>query len=405
MPTATPLPARTDVLIVGAGPTGLALAISLAQAGIDHVLIDKLPTPQNASRAAVIHAHTLEALQPLGVVSDLAKEGLKLTRFSFRDRGHTLARLDFGDLPSAFSYILMIPQDATEAIFTKRLEDIGGRIHRGVSAVAMDPHAHGVRVWLDAGDGVQRAIDARYVVGADGMRSVVRESAGIDFDGGVAPQSFVLADVRMDWPEGREEVMLFFTENGPLVIAPLADGSFRVVAAMEDAPEKLTLADIAAIIDAHGPGRGARVTDVVWSSRFRIHHRLAKTYRNGRLLIMGDAAHVHSPAGGQGMNTGLVDATVLGGLLAQILNGARPEADIDMYEMLRRPAAAKVLRLASSLTHMAMTRGAVARRMRNAKLSLAGRIPPVRRKLVMNLSGLSRRNAAVLPPQPAERIA
>lgn len=387
-------PASTDVLIVGAGPTGLALAISLAQAGVDHLLIDKLDAGQNTSRAAVIHAHTLEALDDLGVAQPLAEAGLRLQYFSLRDRDRTLVRLRFDALPSEFSYLLMITQDVTESILAQRLEALGGHIYRGCAATSIETHRDSVRVWGQCGE-TQRAIDARYVVGADGMHSIVRKTANIPFEGDQYEHSFVLADVDMDWPLGRDEVMLFFTPTGPLVIAPLPSGRFRIVTAMENAPAQPNVADIQAIIDAHGPtAKRAHVRDVAWGSRFRIHHRLGRHYRSGRLLIMGDAAHVHSPAGGQGMNTGLVDATVLGRLLTAVVSGKKPAHVLDQYERLRRPAAAKVLEIAGGLTDMAMAKGGFARAARDARLRVVDHVPALNRKLVMNMSGLSRRASA-----------
>lgn len=398
-PISSTIPARTDVLVIGAGPTGLALSIALQQADIDHVLVDKLARGQNTSRAAVIHAHTLEALSGLGIADALVREGLTLTRFSIRERDHALLRLGFESLPSAFAFLLMVPQDVTEQVLAQRLATLGGVIRRGVTAQAIEEKHGAVHARLDD-NGVARMIEARYVVGADGMNSIVRQSAGIDFDGGRYAHSFVLADVTMEWAPGREEVMLFFTPSGPLVVAPLPDGRFRVVAAMENAPENPDITDIQNLLDANGPrkGGGARVTDVAWSSRFRIHHRLARSYRRGRMLIMGDAAHVHSPAGGQGMNTGLVDAVVLGQLLGDVVKGARPEAALDLYESLRRPAAARVLRLAGGLTDMAMASGRLSRFVRDARLRIMGALPPLRRALMMNLSGLSRRDAAEITP-------
>ena len=340
-PINSPIPARTDVLVIGAGPTGLALSIALAQAGVDHVLVDRLAHGQNTSRAGA-----------------LTREGLKLTRFSIRERDRALLRLGFESLPSAFAFLLMVPQDVTEAVLAQRLAALGGTIHRGVTAEAAEEKHGVIHARLDD-NGMTREIEARYVVGADGMNSIVRQSAGIDCDGGRYAHSFVLADVTMEWALGREEVALFFSPAGPVVVAPLPGGRFRIVAAMENAPEHPGVADIQSVLDANGPRAGgrARVLDVAWSSRFRIHHRLARSYRRGRMLIMGDAAHVHSPAGGQGMNTGLVDAVVLGRLLGDVVKGARPDAALDLYERLRRPAAAKVLRLAGGLTDMALASG------------------------------------------------
>lgn len=292
------IPATTDVLIIGAGPTGLALAISLAQAGVDHVLVDKLSEGQNTSRAAVVHAHTLEALNGLGVAQRMSAAGMAITRFSLRDRDRPLVELTFDKLPSAFSYLLMIPQDATERILSERLAELGSHVHRGVSATSLEQRRDSVHVSISDG-GIQRAIDAKYVVGADGMHSLVRDAANIPFDGERYEHSFVLADVGMDWAHGRDEVRLYFADAGPVVVAPLPNGNFRIVAAMENAPETPQVEHIQAILDAHGPSDGVRITGVAWSSRFRIHHRLARRYREGRLFLMGDAAHVHSPLAGR----------------------------------------------------------------------------------------------------------
>ncbi len=386
---------NTDVLIVGAGPTGTALAIALQQAGVNHLLIDRLEQGQNTSRAAVIHAHTLEMLEELGVSSELAERGMKLANFVIRDRNRPLVQLRFDQLPSAYRYLLMIPQNETEKVLAERLKALGGAVHRGITASAASQDGDGARVTLQSPKG-ETTVKARYVVGGDGMHSVVRTAAGIDFEGGSYEESFVLADVRMQWSLGASEVSLFFSPAGVVVVAPLPDGTFRIVATLDNAQEQPGIADIQALLDARGPTTGHnRIEEVVWSSRFRVHHRVAKSYRKGRFLLMGDAAHVHSPAGGQGMNTGIVDAVVLGRLLADVVKGNRPESVLDSYGQMRRPAATKVLGLAGMLTSMATLRSAPKRSLRNAVLSLINMIPPAKRRLQINLSGLARKELTV----------
>jgi 2-polyprenyl-6-methoxyphenol hydroxylase-like FAD-dependent oxidoreductase len=387
----------TDVLIVGAGPTGTALAIALQQAGVSHLLIDKLEQGQNTSRAAVIHAHTLEMLEELGVSDELARRGMKLANFVIRDRDRSLVQLRFDQLPSAYRYLLMLPQNETEKVFADRLAALGGSIHRGVTATAATQDAEGVRIRLETPKG-ETSVKARYVVGGDGMHSIVRSAAGIEFEGGTYGESFVLADVRMQWSLGASEVSLFFSPAGVVVVAPLPDGTFRIVATLDNAPEQPGIADIQALLDARGPTIGQnRIEEVVWSSRFRVHHRVAKSYSAGRFILMGDAAHVHSPAGGQGMNTGIVDAVVLGRLLADVVKGKRPEGDLASYGEMRRPAATKVLGLAGMLTSMATLRGTPKRTLRNAVLSLINLLPPAKRRLQMNLSGLARKQLTEVP--------
>ncbi len=398
------LPSTTDVLIVGGGPTGLALANLLAREGVDFVVVDKLAQGQNTSRAAVIHAHTLEMLDDIGAAQRLAAHAIQLTRFRINDRDRLLLRLRFDDLPTRHPYLLMIPQDVTERVLAEQLADAGGTLHRGFRVAALRQEAERVVARVVADDGSEKTIRARYAVGADGMHSVVREAAGIGFAGSTYGHSFILADVRLTWGHGREDVQLFFSPAGLVVVAPLPDGSFRIVATVEQAPEQPDLADIQRLLDERGPVAGqAVVTQVNWSSRFRVHHRLARRYRNGRLLLMGDAAHVHSPAGGQGMNTGLVDATVLGRILAAVLRNPEQEPLLDEFERLRRPAASHVLQLADRLTRAATLNGKRRRRLRNFILSLAGRLAPLRRKLALNLSGLSRRGAVWPPPKDGSR--
>jgi len=394
----------TDVLIVGAGPTGLALATTLARAGIKPIIVERLPTHQHTSRAAVIHAHTLEQLDALGVCGPMLQEGLRLTRFSVRDRDQVLARLNFDWLPSRFAHLLMLPQDRTEAILANALEQNRTNVRWGCSLESVDVSDDGVKAVISSAAGTQ-AIRARYVVGADGMHSRVRQAAGIGFTGHSYEQLFILADIEMDWKPGRDEVMLFFSPEGLLVVAPLPGNAYRVVATVNEAPASPGAADIEQILRRRGPAAsGATVHAVRWSSRFRLHHRVADRYRHGRLLLVGDAAHVHSPAGGQGMNTGLVDACVLGKLLAQALSKRGQEHALDQYEDLRRPAAEEVLALAGRLTAMAILKGRLRRTLRNIVFRLVGALPPLRRRLELSLSGLSRRAAAVLPaPQAATK--
>lgn len=383
-----------DVLIVGAGPTGLALATALHRAGVSALIVDQLETGQNTSRAAVIHAHTLEVLEAIGVSQKLTQEGLKVTRFTLRDRDHTLVKLRFDELPSRFAHLLMLPQDVTERVLREALAEASHRVRWGCRVEALRETALGIEAVIRSKSGPE-TIRARYVVGADGMRSLVRKAAGIGFSGSNYEDSFVLADVDMQWEHGRDEVMLFFSPAGLVVVAPLPGGRFRIVATLDNAPEQPGIADIQALLDARGPTRGAvNVSCVHWSSRFRLQHRVADRYRNGRMFLVGDAAHVHSPAGGQGMNTGLVDSCVLGKILAEVISGRREEAYLDEYERLRRPAAQQVLGLAGRLTKMATAKSAGQRFVRNLILRVMGMLPMVRRRLQMQLSGLSRRSAA-----------
>lgn len=380
------LPTTTDVVIVGAGPVGLTLAAALKARGVDVVLVDMEAAGVNTSRAAVVHARTLEVLRDVGVTDELVARGVIVPRFTVRDRDRALLTVDFGGLPTDHPYTLMVPQNITEEVLLARLNGLGGRVHRPVRVTGVTQDDAGVTVDTATG----RQIRARYAVGTDGAHSVVRECAGIGFAGDTYAQSFVLADVHMDWHLSEREVMLFFAADGLTVVAPLPGGRHRIVATVDEAPERPDRDDVQALLDRRGPKtKSARVQDIVWSSRFRVHHRLADRYRAGRLLLAGDAAHVHSPAGGQGMNTGIQDAVVLAAKLAAVLGEQAPPDTIEEYETERRPVAESVVTFTHRMTRIATMGNAPLRSVRNVVLHALGRVPAVRRTMAMNLSELA----------------
>ncbi|WP_029006549.1 FAD-dependent monooxygenase [Azorhizobium doebereinerae] len=384
------LPAATDILIIGAGPTGLALATALRTAGATPLLIDKQAAGANTSRAAVIHARTLEVLEPLGLVPALLAAGLKVPLFTVREGGRVLASVPFDHLATAFPFTLMCPQDVTEAILLDRLTALGGAVVRPAEAVAVWPGPKGVQVDV-VRDGAKATVAARWLVGCDGMHSAARDAAGVPFEGATYPEDFILADVRMDWPLSREEVTLFFSPAGFIMVAPLPEDRFRIVATTETAPAQPDAAFVQAMMDARSLGAGAcRITETVWSSRFRIHHRVAATPRAGRILLCGDAAHVHSPAGGQGMNTGIQDAVSLADpLLAAVRTG--DEAPLDAWAAARHRVAEGVVSITDKMTRVAAVTSPAARHMRNVALTLVGHIPAAREAIARTLAELDNR--------------
>ena len=374
----TPLPARTDIAVVGAGPTGLALAVTLAQAGLDFVVVDRLPEGANTSRAAVVHARTLEVLDEVGVSQDLVAKGLRVTRFAVRDGTRRLLTIPFDGLRTRYPFTLMVPQNETEAVLLARLRALGRDVQRPYELASIDQDDDGVTLTMTTGESLR----AGHVVGADGMHSTVRASSSIGFDGQPYGESFVLADVAMDWAPGREEVSLTFGAAGLTVVAPLPGGHYRVVATVEDAPATPDLDFVRRLLEERAPGE-ARVTALAWSSRFRVHHRVADRYQDGRLLLAGDAAHVHSPAGGQGMNTGIQDAHALGRAFA--------DGNLAGYEACRRPVARRVVAFTDRMTRVATTHSTMARTARNLVLPLLGHVPALRTRLATEISELDYR--------------
>jgi 2-polyprenyl-6-methoxyphenol hydroxylase-like FAD-dependent oxidoreductase len=362
---------------VGAGPTGLALAVTLAAAGVDHVLLDRQAEGANTSRAAVVHARTLEVLDELGAAAELISHGVQVSRFAVRDGSRRLLTLPFDDLPTPYPFALMVPQSVTEAVLLARLRALGGDVHRPDEIGSVVQDGDGVKLVTTTG----HTVHATYVVGADGMHSTVRDAAGIGFTGSAYAESFVLADVLMDWAPGPGEVSLTFGAAGLAVVAPLPGGHYRVVVTVDDAPPDPDLALVQRLLDERTPGQ-ARVTELVWSSRFRVHHRVADHYRAGRLFLAGDAAHVHSPAGGQGMNTGIQDGYALGRALAT--------GELDGYEARRRPVAQRVVALTHRMTRIATTRSPSARAVRNIALPVLARLG-LSRKIATELAELNYR--------------
>jgi 2-polyprenyl-6-methoxyphenol hydroxylase-like FAD-dependent oxidoreductase len=371
----------TDVLVVGAGPTGLTLAAVLLVKGVRVMLVDRQTEGANTSRAGAVNARTLEVLEGIDVTRRLIKEGIEAPLFTIRDGAKVLLRLDFSGLVTKYPYTLLVPQATTERLLLDRVRELGGDVIRPKVLTTVTQDADGITATFTDGDVVR----ARYVVGADGMHSTVREQAGVGFTGGAYEHSFVLADARLTGDVPAQEVRLYWAKEGLTVIAPLPDGTYRVVAPVDEAPEEPALEYVQQLLDTRVDG-GLGVTDIAWGTRFRIHHRVADTYRVGRMLLAGDAAHVHSPAGGQGMNLGIQDAVVLADALAAVLDGAS-DALLDEYSATRRPIATQVVELTDRLTRLA-TLPRPLRPVRNVGLGIIGRIPSATRGIALRLSGL-----------------
>ncbi|MFR9774442.1 FAD-dependent monooxygenase [Micromonospora sp. MS34] len=395
------LPERTDVLVVGAGPTGLAAAVTLARHGVTATVVDRSAAPPITSRAAVVHAGTLEVLDRIGVAAPLVDRGLPSPRFTVRDRDRRLLTVRFDRLPSRYPYALMVSQSETEAVLADRLTALGGRVLRPYELAGLDLDETGATARFAGGETVR----ARWVIGADGMHSTVRQLSGIDFGAPTDPgESFLLADARVDSGLPRDETALFLARQGPLVWAPLPDGVVRLVAAVADAPRDPDVAQFQALLDERGPARGSnRITELLWTSRFRVHHRIAGSFRAGPVLLAGDSAHVHSPAGGQGMNLGLRDAVALGDALAAVLAG-EPTILLDEYATARRPLAEEVLAFSDRLTRLATVPPA-GRPLRDLMFRGFSMLPSVRQRIAVRLAGFEPGAPAVDPLTPDGAVA
>jgi 2-polyprenyl-6-methoxyphenol hydroxylase-like FAD-dependent oxidoreductase len=343
-------PDPTDVLVVGAGPTGLALAAQLAAYGVTPTLIDRAADRVHESRALAIQPRTLEVLAGLGITKHLVAAGNPAVRL----RLHTAKRVvslplfDFGLHDTAYPYLLFLSQAETERMLEEHLTAAGTTVERGTELTAMEPTGDAVTCRLRHADGTQRTLTARYVVGCDGAHSTVRHLAGIGFEGGSYPQTFVLADTEADSIEA-DAAHAFLSGRGILFVFPLGHPTTWRLLAMRprtdptppDAP--VTLDEVQHLADAYTGGT-IRLHDPAWMTNFRLHHRAATRYRAGRVFLAGDAAHIHSPAGAQGMNTGIQDAINLGWKLAHALHGVTDPTLLDSYQIERAPIGRMVLR-------------------------------------------------------------
>jgi 2-polyprenyl-6-methoxyphenol hydroxylase-like FAD-dependent oxidoreductase len=339
-----------NVLVVGAGPTGLSLAAQLAAFGVSPRIIDRGHDRVHESRALAIQPRTLEVLAGLDVTGELVAHGNPAVQLRIHVRSQELAvqLFDLGLDDTAYPYLLFLSQAETERILQDHLAAAGVTVERGVELVDLTSTSDAVVATLRHRGGGEESVSARYVVGCDGAHSAVRRGAGIAFTGSAYPQTFVLADVEADGIEpGAAHV--FLSDKGMLFFFPLGKpATWRLLAMRSPTdptpPEApVSLDEVQAIADAYTQAT-VRVHDPVWMTNFRLHHRGATHYRAGRVFLAGDAAHIHSPAGAQGMNTGIQDATNLGWKLAHTLRGLTDPAVLDTYEPERAPVGRTVLR-------------------------------------------------------------
>jgi 2-polyprenyl-6-methoxyphenol hydroxylase-like FAD-dependent oxidoreductase len=368
------MPERTvDVLVVGAGPVGLTMAAALHHYGLTCRIVDKAAVASDKSKALVVWSRTLELLDNLHLADTFVKTGLKATGASVYSGGKRISHVTIAGVQSPFGYPLMIPQNETERLLAAHLTQQGIRIERSVELTSFREEADAVACTLrhtgGDPDGQEESLRVPWLIGCDGAHSAVRHGLNLPFVGDPEPNDWLLADVHIEGPIAKDEISVFWHRQGVLVYFPITRDRCRIIAdigtAKGDKPPDPTLAEVQAVVDERGPG-GLTLSDPVWLAGFRINERKVTDYRRGRVMLAGDAAHIHSPAGGQGMNTGMQDAFNLAWKLA-LANRGRGKIDalLNSYSVERSAVGDQVLHAAGRMTVVATLRNPVAQYLRN----------------------------------------
>ena len=342
-----------SVLIAGAGPTGLMMACELARYGISYRIIDRKEGRTQTTNAAGIHTRTLEIFHHIGIVDRFLQRGQRWTAFRLHSQDELMARVPFNHIDSFYKFSLLLAQSETEKILNERLEELKGHVEWQVELIDFKQLDKKVVSTVKYADGHTETIESDWLVGCDGIHSIVREKSKIPFTGEDIPQEYLVTDVQLEGPID-DEADVFLGKKNMLALFPLGGGTYRIIGTAEGAEVKKIFTDdeVKNIIE-NRCGHKYKVTAIIRSSAFWIHSKIAGKMREGSIFIGGDAAHVHSPAGGQGMNTGLQDIYNLAWKLAWVINGKAKPQLLDSYEAERLPVINEIVSKTESITKAA----------------------------------------------------
>jgi 2-polyprenyl-6-methoxyphenol hydroxylase-like FAD-dependent oxidoreductase len=394
------------VLVVGAGPTGLALACELHRANVPCRVIDAAIEHGTRSKGIAIWPRSLEILRDLGIADEAAERGLPVRGGSLWSQGRRLTSFDLAGLDSRYGWGLVLPQPETEELLERRLVELGGKVEKGVRLVQARTSSSGLpTVTLESADG-HETTEVDWLVGCDGPASQVRADAGIAMPGKLEQYGWLLADVRLHTELPRNWINWFLHANAVLHVLPMPGDQWRLtmtVGAQRPDPAEWPMARVQQLVAARSPVP-ITLTSLEWLSGFRVRQGIAARFRSGRVLLAGDAAHVHSPAGAQGVNAALQDAVNLGWKLAKVCRGEAPDVLLDSYDAERRPAASLTVLMADRMTKGATLGSRFARSTRDRLWSNAGRRGVVQRALPPLVSGVRQGHPAGLVPASAPRL-
>lgn len=398
-------PPAVDVLVVGAGPVGLTLACELARNGVSCRIIDKAAAPVTTSRALAIFPRTLEVFQIMNMIDPVLEAGHQLAGVAMYNRSGQIGYIGFDALPSRYRFALSLPQSETESLLIEHLGNFGHRVDREKELVGLSQSTDSIRAVIGTAGGAEEIFDARWVVGCDGAHSNVRDLLGLPFEGAAYDETFVLADVKLDGALDPVHVHMFLTEAGLVGIFPFRNDRWRIIATAKSESDGGPVGDpkfeeVVGLVESRTDLGivGIKVTDAIWMSRFHISHRKIAEFRAGRAFLAGDSAHIHSPAGGQGMNTGIQDAFNLAWKLALVAHGKSPESLLNSYNEEREPVAKTVLTLTDRLTRMGTMQNPFGRQVRDALLSILTGIHTVEDRIAETMAeiGIHYRRSSIV---------
>jgi 2-polyprenyl-6-methoxyphenol hydroxylase-like FAD-dependent oxidoreductase len=384
--------AKVDVLISGSGPVGLTMANELVRHGISVRIVDKSAERTDKSKALVLWSRTLELFDHAGYVEPFLAAGMQAHGAQMSNGKDVIARISLDDIESVYPYALMIPQSDTERVLEEQLAKRGVKVERTVGLESFTDQGNQVQAVLRKASGESETLTADWLIGCDGAHSTVRHGLGFTFDGTTQPSDWYLADGHISGLEPQDRLHIFWHKDGILAFFPITEGRWRVIAdlgpAQGDAhcPDP-TLQEVQALITLRGTD-GIVIKDAYWLAAFRINERKVSQYGRGRAFLAGDAAHIHSPAGGQGMNTGMQDAFNLAWKLSLVIGGVCKPSLLDSYSVERSAVGDMVLRNASRLTDAAIVRNPIIQGLRNTVVKFALGFPQLGHRVANLLAEL-----------------
>lgn len=350
-----------DVLVVGAGPTGLTMAAELARRGVRVRIIDAAAAPTTETRSLGVQPRTLELFERIDLTDAAVAEGTRVTDFKVFSEGKQFMHLNLNGLDSPYPYLLMLQQPRVESLLRGRLDSLGVSVEHSTELTALSQNDGAVQAILRHGDGTTETTRTSWLIGCDGAHSTVRHQLGVQFVGAAFEENFAVADVRMDWALPHDVFHAFLNRGNFAAYFPMPGGLHRLTIAYrpgETPTGDVTYDELQAAVDRGAPP-GARIAEVHYAGRFQINQRKVARHSVGRVFLAGDAAHVHSVVGGQGMNTGIQDAFNLGWKLAAVVNGHAHRRLLDSYADERAPVARRLVKGTRRATRMTLLRNPI----------------------------------------------